>query len=136
MKLKLIRDIFTDTSTIGELLIDGAHFCWTLEDVDRRTENGGTKVYGKTCIPRGTFDVVIDFSPKYNKEMPHVLNVPQFEGVRIHSGNVAADTEGCILVGSTKSKDFIGNSKTTFIRFMEKLDEAYAKAVPITLEII
>lgn len=136
MKLKLTRDTFTDESTIGQLFVDGSFFSFTLEDMDRKLEDGGKKVYGKTCVPRGTYEVIVDFSPKYNREMPHVLNVPQFEGVRIHSGNVAADSEGCILVGSTQSKDFIGNSKATFNKLMEKLDEAYAKAVPITLEII
>ena len=78
---------------------------------------------------------MIDFSPKYNKEMPHVLNVPGFEGVRLHSGNMANDSLGCILVGSTKSKDFIGNSKATFNELMALMDEAYAKGEPITLEI-
>jgi len=136
MKLKLHRDTFTDTSTIGTLSVDGKHLCYTLEDTDRRIEDGGTKTYGKSCIPRGTYEVVIDFSPKYNKEMPHILNVPQFEGIRIHPGNVAADTEGCILVGSSKSKDFIGNSVATFTSLMEMLEQAYAKAVPITLEVI
>lgn len=135
MKLKLIRDTFTDESTIGKLYIDGSEFCNTLEDYDRRMEAGGKKVYGKTCVPRGTYEVIIDFSPKYNREMPHILNVPGFEGVRIHSGNVAADSEGCILVGSIRNKDFIGNSKTTFNKLMVLFDETYAKAVPITLEI-
>lgn len=136
MRLMLYRDTFTEESTVGELSVDGEFFCYTLEDYDRKMEDGGKKEYGKTCIPRGTYDVVIDFSPKYNKDMPHVLSVPGFEGVRIHSGNVAADSEGCILVGSTKSKDFIGNSVVTFNKLMTLMDEAYTKAVPITLEII
>lgn len=135
MKLRLYRDTFTEESTIGELSVDSTFFCYTLEDYDRKLENGGKKVYGKTCIPRGIYDVVIDFSPKYNKEMPHVLNVPGFEGVRLHSGNMANDSLGCILVGSTKSKDFIGNSKATFNELMALMDEAYAKGEPITLEI-
>ena len=136
MKLRLYRDTFTEDSTIGELLVDGSFFSYSLEDYDRKTEAGGKKVYGKTCIPRGIYDVVIDFSPKYNKEMPHILNVPGFEGVRIHPGNAAKDSEGCILVGSTKSKDFIGNSVVTFNKLMALMDEAYAKAMPITLEIV
>lgn len=135
MKLKIYRDTFTEESTIGDLSVDGSFFSYALEDYDRKMEDGGKKVYGKTCVPRGTYDVVIDFSPKYNKEMPHVLNVPGFEGVRIHPGNMAKDSEGCILVGSTKSKDFIGNSTTTFNKLMTLMDEAYAKSEPITLEI-
>lgn len=136
MKLNLVRDTFTDKSTIGKLYIDDKFFSYTLEDTDRKLEDGGTKIYGKTCIPRGTYDVIIDFSPKYNKEMPHVMNVPGYDGIRIHPGNKSEDTEGCILVGSTKSKDFVGNSKVTFDKLMELLDAAYNRNEPITLEII
>lgn len=135
MKLKLVRDTFTDKSTIGQLSIDDEFSSYTLEDADRKLEDGGTKIYGKTCIPRGTYQVIVDFSPKYNKEMPHVMNVPGYEGVRIHVGNRPEDTEGCILVGSTKSKDFVGNSKVTFDKLMEMLEKAYARNETITLEI-
>ena len=131
----LYRDTFTEESTIGELSVDGKFFCFSLEDYDRKMEDGGKKVYGKTCVPRGTYDVVIDFSPKYNKEMPHILNVPGFDGIRIHPLNVAKETEGCIGVGSVRSTDFIGNSVVTFDRLMALMDEAYAKGEPITLVI-
>ena len=136
MKLTLVRDTFTDKSTIGILEVDGQFFSYTLEDKDRKLEDGGEKVYGQTCIPRGAYEVIIDFSPKYNKEMPHILKVPGYEGIRIHSGNKSEDTEGCILVGSSKSKDFVGNSKVTFDKLMELLDKAYQRNEPISLVII
>ena len=136
MKLKLVRDVFTDLSTTGTLTINDEYFCFTLEDTDRKLEDGGEKVYGKTCIPRGTYEVIIDFSPKYNREMPHILDVPGFEGIRIHAGNSDVDSLGCILVGSTRQKDFVGNSVTTFKSLMELLEETYTKPERITLEII
>ena len=135
MKLKIHRDTFTEESTSGELSVDDSFFCFTLEDKDRRLEDGGEKIYGKTCIPRGTYDVVVAFSPKRNMEVPWLKNVPQFTDVQIHIGNYISDTEGCILVGSIKSEDFVGNSKVTFGKLMALMDEAHAKNEPITLEI-
>jgi len=116
MKLEVKRTTFTDKSTIGELYIDGEFFCYTLEDVVREE-----KISGETAIPAGTYKVSITFSPHFQRYLPLLLDVPNFEGVRIHPGNKASDTEGCLLVGSTKSKDFIGNSRTTFELLYEKL---------------
>ncbi len=135
MKLHLHRDTFTDKSTIGKLHVNGVEYCDTLEDMDRHLEDGGTKVYGKTCIPRGTYEVTIDFSPKYDKHMPHILNVPQFTGIRIHPGNVDADTEGCILVGNTRGQDFIGDSRVTFASLFRELDAAMSAGEPIEITI-
>lgn len=127
MKIEIKRDIFTDNSTIGKMYIDGAYFCETLEDVDRKLEDGGTKIYGETCIPRGTYTLVIDYSPKYKKNMPHLLDVPEFKGIRIHPGNTDADSEGCILVGRTRAADFIGHSKLTYNELLIKLRDATDK---------
>ena len=116
MKLELIRKEFTEMSTIGDLLIDGEFFCYTLEDAVR-----DKKINGVTAIPYGTYEVIINFSDRFQKPMPLLLNVPNFEGIRIHSGNTAEHTEGCLLLGFTKTKDFIGNSKLAFNQFMPKL---------------
>ena len=116
MKLDLIRQEFTDVSTIGELLIDGEHFCYTLEDPVR-----DKKIYGMTAIPYSTYEVVITYSPRFHKYMPLLKNVENFEGVRIHSGNTAEDTQGCILVGFTKGKDYIGGSIKAFNALMQRI---------------
>jgi hypothetical protein len=123
MQLEVVRDIFTNTSTEGRLSIDGVFECYTLEDVVRT----GPKVPGATAIPEGQYRVVIDYSNRFKRQMPHVLNVPGFEGIRIHSGNVDADTEGCILLGQTRAKDFIGSSKLAFGKFYPKLVAALAQ---------
>lgn len=127
MELKLKRLHKTDKSTIGELSIDGVFECYTLEDVER-----DVKVYSKTAIPKGQYKVIINQSNRFKKLMPLLLNVPNFEGVRIHSGNKAEDTEGCILVGQTRSLDFIGNSKKAYDKLFKKMQ--LAKSITLIIE--
>jgi hypothetical protein len=119
MKLKVVRKWFTDKSTIGELFIDNVFECYTLEDVTRPK---GVKIDGKTAIPIGDYKIVVDFSNRFQKLMPHVLNVPGFEGIRIHAGNTDKDTEGCLLLGQSKGSDFIGSSKLALASFLSKLE--------------
>ena len=121
MELKILRKEFTENSTIGDFLIDGEFYFYVLEDMIREP---GVKVPGKTAIPEGRYQVIIDQSTRFKRAMPHVLNVPGFEGIRIHAGNTDKDTEGCPLLGYTKSKDFVGNSLLAFNRFFDILYEA------------
>jgi len=132
MELKLIRKEFTDRSTIGELYVNGKFECFTIEDKDRKLESGGKKEYAVTAIPRGTYQVVNSFSNRFQKYLPELINVPQFTGVRIHPGNKAEDSEGCILVGTTKAKDFIGNSRIAFASLFSKI-KAVEKKEKITI---
>ena len=141
MEIKVIRKTFSSVSTIGEMYLDSKFFCYTLEDFDRDLNKDGdlkdageTKVNGKTAIPRGKYDVVINMSNRFKVLMPLLINVPGFEGVRIHNGNKAEHTEGCILVGSSKANNFIGNSKPTFEKLMKILQDP--KVTKITIEIV
>lgn len=135
MELKLIRETFTDKSTIGSLFVNGIFFCYTLEDKDRKLESGGVKEYAKTAIPRGKYKVINSFSNRFKKYMPELVNVPQFAGIRIHAGNTADHSEGCILVGSTKAVDFIGNSKLTFDNLMKVIQRVEKiERINITIE--
>ena len=113
MEIKLVREHFNSECTIGSLFIDGSHL-FTLEDVDRKLSQDDDlshvkyiKVFGKTAIPYGRYEVVMTFSNRFKKMMPLLLNVKGFEGVRIHSGNTDEDTEGCILIGY--KKDVLNN---------------------------
>jgi len=128
MLIEVKRFEFKDTHTVGKMYVDGVYECYTLEDVVRN----GTKVLGKTAIPIGTYKLIIDASTRFKQDMPHILDVPNFTGVRIHAGNTSADTDGCILVGSTwAGKDFIGNSKIAYKKLFDKLKQN--KIVSITI---
>jgi hypothetical protein len=126
MQITVKRLHKTDTSTIGELSIDGLFECYTLEDVER-----SVKIKNETAIPKGTYKVIINQSNRFKRLLPLLIDVPGFEGVRIHSGNSNHDTEGCILVGRTRSKDFIGQSRKAFEKLFKKMQAA--KNITITI---
>jgi len=127
MQITVRRLHKTDTSTIGELSIDGVFECFTLEDVERKE-----KIKSETAIPKGTYKVIINQSNRFKRLLPLLLNVPNFEGVRIHSGNSNHDTEGCILVGQTRGKDYIGQSRKAFDKLFKKMQAA--KNITITIQ--
>jgi hypothetical protein len=102
MNLYVLRDTYTLTSTLGKLIFDHNVCCYTLEDVVRPA---GIKIPGVTAIPAGHYNIVIDFSPHFKRKMPHILNVPDFDGIRMHGGNTPADTFGCIIVAYNKIND-------------------------------
>jgi len=130
MELKLNRKIYTKNSTIGELIINGVFFCHSLEDVIRDVNRNGnfdcaeSKIHSKTAILAGRYEVIINMSTRFKKLMPLLLDTPFFKGIRIHNGNTPEHTEGCILVGSTKSVDFVGGSVDTYNRLMIRLNNA------------
>ena len=120
MKLLLKRIFRGDKYTIGHLYIDGNYYCDVLEDVDRELSNDMSeeeikkiKVYGKTAIPTGRYKIEVTYSPKFKRYLPILLNVRGFSGIRIHSGNTAEDTLGCLLVGLNKEKGKVLNSRVT-----------------------
>jgi hypothetical protein len=121
MFLTINRTDFTEISSIGDFSINGEKFCFSLEDKYRAD---GVKVYGRTAIPCGVYEVVIDYSNRFKRLMPHILGVPGFEGIRIHKGNTAEDTEGCILLGRVKGIDWVGESKAVFDAFFSQLKVA------------
>lgn len=118
MHLDVVRQWYTDNSTIGTLSVNSVFDCYTLED---RVRDAGVKVPGETAIPSGTYTVVVDFSTRFGRYMPHLLNVPMFTGIRIHSGNNDADTEGCLLVGAEKGIDCVLQSRVAFTNFFDRI---------------
>ncbi len=135
MKLKLIRKYCNETYTIGKLYIDEIYYCDTLEDTvrDLTKEN---KVYAQTAIPSGIYKVVVTMSNKFKRLLPLLLNVPYFEGIRIHIGNTANDSAGCILVGENKVKGKVINSSKYEIDLTNKMLSAQNNKEEITIEIV
>jgi hypothetical protein len=113
MKVIVERQTQDETATVGEMSIDGVHACWTLEPAKP--------------IPAGTYDLAIDWSARFNRLMPHVCDVPGYEGIRIHWGNWAKDTEGCTLVGETDGADFVGQSVAEFNELFLTLQQGVAE---------
>lgn len=118
----LEREWFSDKSTVGRLSFDDEFVCFTLEDTCRRV-----KVEGETAIPSGKYEITIDFSERFQKNMPHVLAVPGFEGVRIHKGNYPEQTLGCILVGMRRDKDSIYDCQKAYDLVYAELEKRLAK---------
>ncbi len=136
MKITVTRNRFTDISTIGDMEIDGEFECVVLEDKDRRLEDGGEKIKGSTAISRGIYKVTIDKSVRFGKFMPHIIDVPGFEGIRIHSGNSAADTSGCLLTGmDIAGPDAVSRSRMAYEAFFKKLQVAIDEDEEVTIEI-
>lgn len=126
MEILLCREPSTLHSTSGALYVDGMFECWTLEDIVR-----DVKIMGQTAIPAGTYKVIINHSNHFDKDLPLLVNVPNYEGVRIHSGNTAADTEGCILLGIGKEKDSVTQSRVAFDRLFAKMKTALSISITI-----
>ena len=132
--IAVVRKWFTDNSTIGELYVGMEKVCYTLEDTVRQE---GLKVYGRTAIPSGRYEVVLNYSNRFQKFLPLLLNVPNFEGVRLHCGNKPEDTAGCILVGKTKNEDqpdYIFESRAAFTELMAQIEPSF-KATKVYLEV-
>ena len=135
MNIVVIRDPSTDVSTLGKVYVNGLFQCYSLEDVDRRLEDGGTKIPGETAIPRGVYKVVIDWSNRFKKEMMHILDVPGFEGIRIHAGNRSCDTSGCLLIGNGVAKDYLLDSRSAVNKLFATVEAALDRGDEVTLEV-
>jgi len=123
--------------TIGKLYIDGSYYCDTLEDVVRDIQpDGAGKIYGKTAIPAGTYRVQMTYSPKFKRKLPLLMDVPHFTGVRIHAGNTAADTEGCVLVGHNRAVGMVLDSRKTENDLTKKITAAIERGDDIYITLI
>ena len=136
MELILKRIAKRKTYTIGRLYIreqvmdeylpgyEDRYFCDTLEPTWRDYEHGAYKVKGRSAIPEGRYAVVISYSPRFKQWLPILLGVPKFEGIRIHAGNTAKDTEGCILVGKNREVGTVLDSRKWLYELKQKIVEA------------
>ena len=139
MELTLKRIALRSEYTIGKLYVDGKYVCDTIEDTvrdldkDGKFANGEVKIPGKTAIPYGRYEITMkvkspkysnfskySWAKKYDGYLPRLLNVPHFDGVLIHVGNSALDSEACVLVGENKVVGKVINSVNTFRRLMDE----------------
>ncbi len=139
MELEVKRDADQPNHcTFGKLSVDGVASYETLEDVVREVEGATVanwKVAGDTAIPRGRYRIVVNHSNRFKRELPQLLNVPGFEGIRIHAGNTEADTEGCILVGTTRAGAAVQNSRVAFNELFDDIKEALANGEQVWITV-
>lgn len=132
MKLDLVRRWLTDASTVGELYVDGERECFVLEDRHRPNQ---PKVAGATCVPCGRYEIIITPSTRFKRDLPLLMGVPGFAGVRIHPGNTVADTEGCLLPGRIRHGESVQESRLAFVELFAKLRAAAAKPIWLTITV-
>lgn len=108
----LERFAFRDKYVIGRLYIGNIFFCHTLEP------QLGYSGSSKGCIPAGVYKMAMSWSPKFQKMLPILFDVPNFQGIRIHSGNSSKDTHGCILLGDNTSTGLVLNSAARVNEFI------------------
>ena len=127
MKIKVDRIYKGESYTIGKMYLNGEYFCDTLEDAIRPV-----KIPNETAIPAGIYKVEVTYSPRFKRNLPLLIDVPNYTGIRIHNGSNKDHTSGCILVGFNTAKGKLTNSRKTsdqLTNLLESLSE------PIEIEI-
>ncbi len=139
MMLEVRREPSAAGCTLGSLYIDGQFECFTLEDTVRELHNVAVekwKIPGETAIPAGTYSVSVTMSNRFGRLLPLLEEVPGFEGVRIHSGNCACDTEGCILVGRRRDTAAVLDSRVAFNALFAKIQSALKRGDTIKIHVV
>lgn len=127
MKIKVDRIYKGESYTIGKMYLNGEYFCDTLEDAIRPV-----KIPNETAIPAGTYKVEVTYSPRFKRNLPLLVDVPNYTGIRIHNGSNKDHTSGCILVGFNTSKGILSDSRKISDKLTEKLKSL---SEPIEIEI-
>ena len=142
MKLRLERKYRCSNYCVDKLYINNEYFSDALEDPDRGLTDSMSleeikkiKIKGNTCIPYGTYNVTITYSPRFKKNLPLLNNVKGFDGIRIHSGNTPQDTEGCLLPGFNKVKGQVIDSRVTTDKLITQIQQALNKGEKVTITI-
>lgn len=142
MELLLERKYCKKEYTIGNLYINGVFYCNILEDTVRDFNKNGIfdcgeiKIKGSTAIPYGEYDIIVTYSPKFKRELPILLNVPAFDGIRIHRGNTNKDTKGCLLPGENKERGKVINSTKYELDLTNKIKTELSKGKKVKIKIV
>lgn len=143
MKLKLKRVYFNDKYTIGKLYICDEYFCDTIEDVNRDLNKDGdlndpgeSKIMHKTAIPFGSYKVVVNLSNRFKRLLPLLIDVPHFDGIRIHNGVDETSSSGCIIVGKNTEVGKLTKSREYMNLLTDKLLSGQSKGITITIDVI
>lgn len=131
MELKLHRIYMNETYTIGKLFVNGVLFCSTIEDVER-----DVKIKNETCIPKGRYQVIVNLSNRFKRMLPLLLNVPEFEGIRIHNGSDQNSSSGCIIIGDNNVKGKVTNSTFYMNKLTDLLTIEQQKGIKSYIEIV
>ena len=140
MKLKRKRITIRQNYIKSKLDIDDVYIGDTIEDTvidlneNSRLDNGEKKVETITIIPYRIYEIKWTYSPRFKKYTPQLMNVPSFEGIRIHAGNTSADTEGCLILGKNKQVGKVLNSRATINKFYPIIKNACSNG-KVTIEI-
>lgn len=127
--------------TIGNLYVNGEFYCNILEDTVRDLNKNGTfdcgelKIKGHTAIPYGEYEIKVTYSPKFKRNLPLLLNVKHFEGIRIHRGNSNRDSSGCLLPGENTKKGMVLNSTKYELELTRMIEECNKKGEKVTIKI-
>lgn len=142
MELTLKRRFLFDSATVGKLYADGDFVCYVLEDVVRDKNHDGdlqdvgeAKVMHQTAIPFGKYEIAVTMSQRFKKDLPILLNVPEFEGIRIHPGNTEVDTSGCLLPGTYCDGKSVVESTVAFNRLFALIRTAIAAGEKVSINI-
>ena len=142
MELRLERKYRCSNYCIDKLYINNEYFSDALEDPDRSLTDSMSleeikkiKIKGNTCIPYGTYNITITYSPRFKKNLPLLNNVKGFDGIRIHSGNKPQDTEGCLLPGFNKVKGQVIDSRVTTDKLIAQIQQVLNKGEKVTITI-
>ncbi len=121
--------------TLSKVYRNGIYFCECCEDEDRLLEKGGVKVATRTAIPRGLYRVIVSMSNRFKKLLPEVLHVDQFSGIRIHGGNKAEHSEGCLLWGRVRTANGIADCPATIAKLIADIQTAEKGGKRVWLEV-
>ncbi len=127
----------------GRLSVNNKELMFTLEHRDTGlTQNAESSLImnlkkdGFIAIPYGSYPVTMRYSEKFKCSKPHIENVPGFENILIHQGNSIEDSEGCVLVGCTETRNagWIGGSIVAIILLKDYICNGKDEPIVLTIK--